>query len=490
MKVPDIRNFAAVVLNVLLLAVLLAASLMLARRFHSRMLGWLARALCFLAVLIVLVGFGQLVSSFLASRIDRVEVLAGSMFLVCVLGFLFIHRQRSVIKAANTLGLIFSPFVVITLAQAVWNYLPPGRPINSDQRFFLAEKARNQGSSPRILWLVFDELDFRAAFVDRPDTVQLSEFDRFRQQAFHATNAQPPGRRTLVSMPSLISGIPVADARPAGPDDLLLTLAGSDTPVRWADQRNIFAEAAALGSRSGIVGWYLPYCRILGRSLDVCTWHDLTSWDQPTYGVAQYMSAQIGIVINMFPLIGDDPAARERNKVIATYLEMKREAMSLISDPDIDLVLVHWPVPHLPGVYNRLTDDFDYTGESTYMDNLVLADRTLGELRRHMEDAGTWDETFILVTSDHWWRVNALQWPAVSQGREPAPNRNEDPRVPFTLKLSRQQKPVDYDKHFSTLLAHDLLLGILREELTSAEDVVHWIDNRSVGGNLSVKDSP
>ena len=53
----------------------------------------------------------------------------------------------------------------------------------------------------------------------------------------------------------------------------------------------------------------------------------------------------------------------------------------------------------------------DITTAHEYLDNLALADRILGELRQAMEQAGTWDSTTILISSDHWWRTD--YWQAV-----------------------------------------------------------------------------
>ena len=58
-------------------------------------------------------------------------------------------------------------------------------------------------------------------------------------------------------------------------------------------------------------------------------------------------------------------------------------AETLIRDQSIDFVFIHLPVPHPPGIYDRRAGHQRPTG--TYIDNLALADRTLGDLMRILD---------------------------------------------------------------------------------------------------------
>ncbi len=96
-----------------------------------------------------------------------------------------------------------------------------------------------------------------------------------------------------------------------------------------------------------------------------------------------------------------------------------------------------------------------------------MVDRTVGPLRRAMEASGRWDQTTILLTADHSWR-----WSANLDGKS-------DPRVPLILKLARHNEPLYYARPFETLLLHDLLLALLRGELTDPNSVARWLDQRA-----------
>jgi arylsulfatase A-like enzyme len=136
-------------------------------------------------------------------------------------------------------------------------------------------------------------------------------------------------------------------------------------------------------------------------------------------------------------------------------------------DRDFDLILLHWPIPHRPGIYSRSRDDFDDSGRGTYVDNLALVDRTLRELRQALEKAGVWDSTTTLLSADHWDRYSMQV------------DGKIDHRVPFLLKLAGQTTRLDYYRRFDTVATHDLILSILSGELQDPESVARWLDRRN-----------
>ena len=119
---------------------------------------------------------------------------------------------------------------------------------------------------------------------------------------------------------------------------------------------------------------------------------------------------------------------------------------------------MHLPVPHAPHAYDRKTGTFTLGNSpiAGYIDSLALLDRSVGELRRAMENAGVWDSTTVLFTSDHGYRdAEAL-------------DGKSDPRIPYILKLASQKEGVEYTQEFNTVLTADLLLGVLRGEIGDA----------------------
>jgi len=150
----------------------------------------------------------------------------------------------------------------------------------------------------------------------------------------------------------------------------------------------------------------------------------------------------------------------------------------------LGLTFVHLPVPHAPYVYDRQKGTWDTTTERQYFDNVALADRALGELRQTMEQAGTWDQTTVIISSDHWWRID--YWRSKKNLWAEVDDLNEadhvDYRVPFIVKLPGQTTQLTYEPAFNTVLTHDLVLDVLRGKVTKAADVSAWLDaHRTIG---------
>ncbi|HMC60324.1 MAG TPA: sulfatase-like hydrolase/transferase, partial [Candidatus Solibacter sp.] len=124
------------------------------------------------------------------------------------------------------------------------------------------------------------------------------------------------------------------------------------------------------------------------------------------------------------------------------------------------------PIPHAPHAYDRRTGRFTLKNSPIrgYIDSLALLDRTLGEIRRSMEAAGTWDKTTVLMTSDHPYR-EAEQLDGKS-----------DPRIPFLLKLASQKEGRLYSQPFNAILTGDFLLAVLKGEVSDAAGAVGWLD--------------
>jgi arylsulfatase A-like enzyme len=158
---------------------------------------------------------------------------------------------------------------------------------------------------------------------------------------------------------------------------------------------------------------------------------------------------------------------------VRTVQAAVRHAKELVANPDMGLILLHLPIPHAPHTYDPATGQFNVLHPllAGYKDSLVLLDRTIGELRSSMEQAGLWDKTAVLLSSDHWNRS------------APMLEGKLDHRVPYILKLPGQRAPMTYERAFNTILTRELLLAILREELRDGRAVAGWLDRHRTFGD-------
>jgi hypothetical protein len=383
-------------------------------------------------------------------------VLAVTTVVFITLGMVF--RNQWISETAEKVFLVLFPFAIVALLSAGWRAAETAETALAHTSTVKRFEAR---AKPRVLWMVFDELDERATFVNRPGDLRLPALDRLRAEAISASQAYPPGSETLLSVSSLLLGKRVRRCTPEGVSQLSIMFEGAARATLWSNEPNIFQRAAELGVRSAVVGWYMPYCRMLKNDLASCSWYPYQTFPP---------AANSSLGARMVGQIGSLTPWSIRYDHLRSFRAIMADAERAATDVTLDLVFVHWPVPHDPPIYDRFSQEFVVFRlrhlDDWYPDNLALVDRALGELRTAMEKSRTWEKTTVVVTSDH-----SLRSFRTFGGRR-------DPRVPLLIKLAGDKQPVQYQDHLETILIHDLILAVFRGELKEPEEVIHWFDER------------
>jgi hypothetical protein len=493
---PYLTDAGTVVLSVLIIATLFYVAVSLARRARHAALLDVTRWIFLVVLLVPLNGirleFPVLYASTLSDLFGE-KAMIGIISLVALFTLHLLRRRyRAVVHIAKILLLILSPFILYTFTRVLW---PPISHVhaNINDKTPAPSLPVSKTTKQRILILIFDELDEDAIFAERPPTVKLPEFDRFLQHALHATSVTSVADVTLKAMPALITGKQVTDAQPAGPDELLISYPGVGKPVPWSQQPNIFTKARKYGVNTALLGWYHPYCRILGHVLNYCSWEP----SETRYGTRINASWQekltwFGVLVDTIPLANRFELRRHIEETfqirlatkfetaqlyVPRYLRMLHEAEKLVADPSFGLILIHWPIPHPPPIYDRDKNDFLWEGRGSYLDNLALADQTLGTLRARMEESGSWENTAVLITSDHPYRDS---WKPVWTEQEKEEMHRLDGkigrRVPFLLKSPNQKVSIVYDRPLSNLIINDLVTALFSANLpANPENMVDWL---------------
>jgi hypothetical protein len=470
MKLPfGPSEYAATILGVLLVGAFYFAGFRIARRFPNL---WFRRtaALVFVATLLVPVNGLRAV---LSTRQDWVKPMISSAPLAFKLGgvlaaaaiaaAILMWPARSV-KAVRTLGLVLWPLLAVTFLQAGWKAFTFD-PAPFQNRPYAAMLARDPGS-PRVVWIIFDEWDYRMSFDHRPRDLHLPAVDAFRSESLFATAADPPAGDTVRSIPSLLTGKRVQDEKHPVKDELYLKYRGTSEFVPWSRQHSIFRRARSAGFNSALTAFHLPACRTINQQVNSCEW-----WPMPTQSnstgdsIPEKTARQIQSLFETRgrSIFGRPVFARQHRR---NYGEMLASAEKHITDPAFGLVLAHLPVPHFPHIYNRVTrtlTDRHKLGIG-YYDNLALMDLTFARLRTTMEESGVWNNSVIIVSSDH-------------------PNRQsmeidgrEDQRVPFLVHFPGQTKAITVNRPFNTVVTGDLIHGILTRSIQTPEQTAAWLE--------------
>lgn len=372
-------------------------------------------------------------------------------------------KQALVIRTVVIVLISLFPFCLFTFGQALWAATHfPGQPAIDLPS---APRLANARTTPRILWVIFDEWDYRLTFIDRPASVSMPAVDRFAAQSLSAQNAYSPAIDTGTSVPCLLTGRRLRMSPNVSHPRFSAQEVDGLSRVPWKEMPNIFSVARQAGMNTTAVGWYLPYCRMFNAGLTECAW-----WAMPTQATSTgdtYLEKIYGQTRSLLETdslspFGQSLAIRQKT---AIYKDFLQRAEAAVSDPAMGMTLLHVPVPHGPPPYNRRTGKFDLKNNPVkgYFDSLVLLDQMLATLRADMERAGLWDKATVVLSSDH-----PCRYAETLDGKS-------DPRIPFLLKLPGDTTGAKYDLPLHSIVTARLLLAVMHGEVSGRADAISWL---------------
>ncbi len=376
---------------------------------------------------------------------------SGAGFVLLLLLFsgivLTIRRPKVFGRAIEAFLILLSPFLLITFLKGASIF-----PLRVGKAPQTVPAELSATGRQRFVWLLFDGFDYRMSFPERPSGLHLPAIDRLKESAHFATNAIQPGEDTSKSIPGYFLGRPLASHLVPTPQNTLeYTLKGDGVPVQWSPEQSFFDDLRGRGVHSAVAGWYIPYCELFRTTVDVCVRY-------PHYGINRQPYSQNPLASSLsffYELVSFGSSAEDRH--IRNYTALLKHAQEFATDDRIDFSYIHFPVPHHPIIYGKKMGNAYPTAESNlegYFQNLHLVDQALEVFRYTLEKAGRWDDTTLLVTSDHASRAVFLH-----------DNRFED-RIPYLLKLPNQKTQTLVSTRFNGVVTRELVLSHFDEPLT------------------------
>lgn len=406
------------------------------------------------------------------------------------------HRQ--IVPVAVVAMMLLVPLAPILYAQGIYHAISPAEATRYDPE--PSGDVQGPGSDHRVVWILFDELDQRLVFEERPEDVALPELDRLRDESLYATKAYAPNSATMRSVPAMTTGQFVDQTQPRGLDRLTLGFQDRNGTVDWQETNTVFSRLHDQGRSVGIVGTYHPYCRLFAEVLTECTFiahYGRTETDFfPTLRehleglrlAVPTATAQKAVwdVPGLTALTNEERQSRE----IAKYQALAPAAVETATRQDLDFAFLHLNVPHPTGMkghgrgyYDAETGRFATGSGATYFDNLALADRTLGAIRDAMEENGTWDDTTVIVSSDHGYRYSLWGQNPATRPYGDLLHQPTDHRVAFLVKPANDTTdPVQYDEPFNLILMTDLIEAALQDGFPSSAETAAWLDEHRKQG--------
>jgi hypothetical protein len=307
----------------------------------------------------------------------------------------------------------------------------------------------------RVVWVIFDETDFRRVYPSGAATAAATELRNFNQlarSAVFATDANSPASATLYSIPALLTG------EPLGGDGVRIDRTGSlllerpdATEVRFAEAASIFGTLATSGRGASVLGFYHPYCKIF--RLQRCD-----SFPYPDVG---------GLDAALLENIPEFILTRLRR---ADYWDwITRRSLELLPQylaRDDALTFVHLNVPHLPAAYADQKLHLPASSDPLieYSHNLLLADRILGDIVHDLQEQAPRHETLLVISTDHWLRN---RWYRANERESSRP-------VVFIAWKVGDSKGIVLPQPLSTVHTAAMILDYLNGKISTQADIAQW----------------
>ncbi len=421
----------------------------------------------------------------------EIAVMALQLLALQALLFGTVQAPARTWAAVNAVALILFPFAAWRIGQTGWQLIHRPR-IGVELKAPRVSSARRQ-PKPLVLWLIFDEMDYDAAFGEAADPSRVPNLNLLRQSVFQVERMVESAPDTIAAIPSYTIGHVVTGVRWDGPDDLMLKLNGRNECVAWTSQRTLFDEAADAGRRTAIIGYLHPYCHLFGDRAAKCEAlphlgpGDFMKWwrtlqDEPMYRACLLQAGRI------LPVPGSvrrfdgawfkwwEPAVlgQEERVTAENISRMRASLLDILADRSLDFVFAHLPLPHPPNLYAFPGSNVPIRNPG-YAGNLQAADHLFGEIRQALAASGRWDETAVVVTSDHsvrsFWKETLLLSPSLLRAIED----REEPTIPLFVKLPHQSRPLTYSEPFNSVLIHGIIQALLHGGMEQPEAVAEYI---------------
>jgi membrane-anchored protein YejM (alkaline phosphatase superfamily) len=141
-----------------------------------------------------------------------------------------------------------------------------------------------------------------------------------------------------------------------------------------------------------------------------------------------------------------------------TETDLQDHAFQVLHTDQADLVFLHFAVPHSPNIWSRIRNDYTQSCNSSYLDNLALADRVLGNVLGTLKGSPRWNQTTLIVQGDHSWRIDAWNWlPAWTQEDDDASRGVFDQRPAMIIHQPAQNQAQTVSTPWHIIRIHDVV---------------------------------
>ena len=376
---------------------------------------------------------------------------------------------RHLMRVGDFAGIFLAVFACGSILQLLW--VVHWKPGPHQQTADWATTPQPPRQHPLLVWVIFDELSYDQVFAHRAHDLALPNFDALRSQSTVFTDAQPIGDKTVKILPSLLSGHTINDYRFDFENRLKVHYPGVRGFHPLDGTKTVFADAKQEGWRTAAVGWYNPYCTLYAGAIDDCYWMSRDMIDGPmaqgksfwenTYTPLQQVGEQIVAPAHA----SRDLCTYDVRQRYKTYIDLEQHTSQLLQTDQADFIFLHLPIPHSPSIWSRTRRSYTQQCGSSYLDNLALTDRELGQILSTLESSPRWKDTTLIVEGDHSWRT--YLWndqPSWTDEDDEASRSGFDPRPAVIIHQAGQTQPQVNATPWSLLNVHVIVEQVIHGE--------------------------
>lgn len=358
---------------------------------------------------------------------------SAKLALLGLAGWAAIRFPARLAKVTAAFFLILSPTILLFFLQAAAykTFRPSSGPLPP------ASPAAMKG--PRVYLILFDAWSYERTFENGQPRPELPNLRKLADRSLVLHSAFSPRTLTLESVPRLLS------LKPLG-------LVTQEHMVRGHDMSQVLAEnlfllARTIGFSSYIVGSHIPYPDWFRRDAAYASTvsHYKPVEAGPRLAHVLWMINRDGLLMRLFGLKSrldvihaESVAGLNLDRVHAGALKL------LAATPPRSFSFVHYPIPHSPvAVPDRgsAAADADAGPADQYYAMIKVVDREIGEIRAALEASGQWDDSLVIITTDHAVRIVDGPETAICHIpvfiKLPGQANRLDSRVPFDTRRLR-----------------------------------------------------
>jgi hypothetical protein len=315
---------------------------------------------------------------------------------------------------------------------------------------------------------IFDEWSYRRSFDNKTLIPEFRHLKQFANQALIFHKAVSPGHATALSMPALLLQNKL---RYVIGENQLGFQGKQFHPLEEAE--SIFRYARKEGFYTAMIGHAMPYGELLGEDVDFCkAICGNKKFGDGFFDVAKYHLLTAALML-------PDPFFHSERKLITHYFINRFQLDLIATTHDLFKTIVHdlsrpafavfhYNLPHAPYFFTRngYKEPFavyTYDNVSNYYGNLAYLDEKIGEIIATLKKSNKFDNSLIIMTTDHSWRFDPdydkTDWRWMFAACH----------IPLFIKMPHQNRSIEIHAKFETFTLGNFVKEYLHGSVTLAD---------------------